>query len=278
MPQPTREDGEQEARERQEANRKTSTAKAWHMKNLDSGEVLQGQFEAENVVEDVGAEWTSSTALNRQDPIDQFSHGLADNLSFASRFYRLHRDDDGPLQKLAMLKNWVRIDPSLRRPPIVEWWMGDGLVRIQAKIMSIRGIRYGSMDQTGSVRDVIFTVELEKFVQFNIEEEAETDTRYAHAAERDYYELLAAREYGTPTLGDVIRKLHPSRHGLTEGEVVKLPSIEGVRSKVVTQTSMPLSGAYSRKETDQRTLRLEWFEKRSVARTSHYLQPSTAPK
>jgi len=115
-----------------------------------------------------------------------------------------------------------------------------------------------------------------QFVPFSIEDEREGETRFAVTRERDSYEMLALQEYGNPLLGDFVRKEHPTQQALQPGDIVRLPSIETARKQRITQKSLQLQGAYSRKDTLQRQLRLEFFELRSKKKTSHALQPSTS--
>lgn len=247
--------------------------KVWQLRNLDSGQVLQGQFEPENVSRDVGANWGQFTSLNRQNAILQFLNGAQQTFSFDGRFFRNHALDTSPEVKLEMLISWSRIDASVRRPPVLQFWVGDGHIQMNCVISGITA-NYGRPDFFGGLRDVTFSVSLLEFTTFSIDDAEETDTRYARARERDYFELLAFEEYGNPMLGDVIRKQHPQLLGLKPGDVVRLPSIEGVRTVQVTQTSIPLKTAFGRKDTPQRQLRLQFFDKRSGAYTSH--QMSTA--
>jgi hypothetical protein len=242
--------------------------KIWNLRNLDTGQTLQGQFEAENVSRDVGANWGQFTSLNRQNPILQFLNGAAEKVSFDGRLFRNHALDTSPEVKLDLLVSWTKIDPSLRRPPVLQFWVGDGHVMINCVIVSIQ-TSYQRPDFFGGLRDCTFSVSLLEFSTFSLDDAEEVDTRYARARERDYFELLAFEEYGNPMIGDVIRKAHPALQSLEPGDIVKLPSIEGVRTVQVTQTSIPLKTAFGRKDTAQRRLRLQFFDKRSGSYVSH---------
>lgn len=251
--------------------------KVWNLANLDSNQVLQGQFEAQGVQKEVSVEWAEFTSLNRQKPILQFLHGNADNVSFTGRFFKAHALDSAPEERLAVLESWAKIDDAIRRPPILQFWIGDGHLKINCVIAGITGIGYGRPDFFGGLRDVSFGLSLKEFSTFSLDDEEQTDTRYARAKDRDYYEMLAFEEYGSPLLGDVIRKDHPDQETLKTGDTVRLPSIEGIRSKRVVQTSIPLQTGFGRKDTAQRRLRLKFFDSRSGSYVSHILQPSTTP-
>lgn len=251
--------------------------KVWRLSNLDSNEVLEGQFEAEGLSEEVSTSWAQFTSLNRQNPILQFVHGNADTLSFTGRLFRNNALDSSPQDKLDKLKLWSRIDSSVRRPPILQFSVGDGHVSINCVIVGI-SIRYSRPDFFGGLRDVTFNVSLLQFSTFSLDDEEQTDTRYARASERDYYEMLAYKEYGNPILGDIIRKDHPDKQRLQPGDIVKLPSIEGIRDKEVTQTSTILKTAFGKRDTAQKRLRLSFFDKRSTSYVSHLLQAQTTPE
>lgn len=242
--------------------------KIWNLRNLDTGQTLQGQFEAQNVVRELGANWGQFTSLNRQHPILQFLTGSAEKVSFEGRFFRNHALDTSPEVKLDMLASWTKIYDAVRRPPVLQFWVGDGHVMINCVITGI-GVSYKRPDFFGGLRDCTFTVSLLEFSTFSIDDEQEVNTRYARARDRDYYELLAFEEYGNPMLGDVIRKDHPKLQALESGDIVRLPSIEAVRVVTVTQTSIPLKTAFGRKDTPQKRLRLQFFDKRAGAYVSH---------
>jgi len=244
--------------------------KIWNLRNLDTGQVLQGQFEAENVAREIATNWGQFTSLNRQNPILQFLNGSAEKVSFDGRFFRSHALDKSPEVKLDMLTSWAKLDlkANLRRPPILQFWIGDGHLMINCVITGIN-TGYQRPDFFGGLRHCTFTVSLLEFTTFSIDDAEEINTRYARARDRDYYELLAFEEYGNPLIGDVIRKAHPQLQSLQSGDVVKLPSIEGVRTTEVTQTSISLKTAFGRKDTAQRRLRLEFFDKRSGSYVSH---------
>ena len=243
--------------------------RTWWLENLDTGERMRGQFEPTNVSKTVTAKWAQSTALNRENAILQFLQGANDTVQFSGMFFKQSIAHPSPEKMMDKLISWARIEPTVRRPPVVRYWMGDGHLSIDAVITGITNIVYGRPDRLGMLRQVSFTVELLKFQPFSLDDTGATDTRYARAKQGEYYELLAFQEYGNPMIGDVIRKDHPKQPLLTEGDIVKLPSIEGVRSKTIKQTSVPLKTAFGRRDTAQRRLRLFFFELRSKPKVSH---------
>jgi len=251
--------------------------KVWRLYNLDSNEIIEGQFEPEGLSEEISSSWAQFTSLNRQNTILQFVHGNADQVAFNGRFFRNNALDSNPKDKLEALKSWARIDKSVRRPPILQFSVGDGHVSVNCIITGL-SVRYERPDFFGGLRDVLFSVSLLQFTTFSLDDEEQTDTRYARAIERDYYEMLAYKEYNNPILGDIIRKNHPDKQRLQPGDIVKLPSIEGIRDKEVTQTSTTLKTAFGKRDTAQKRLRLSFFDKRSDSYISHLLQAQTTPE
>jgi len=245
--------------------------KVWILTNLDTGEELQGQFEPEGLTKEVNSTWGEFTSLNRQNPIMQFLQGQSDQIAFTARLFRNHSLDDSPKDKLEKLESWIRIDSSVRRPPILQLSVGDGHINMNCVITGLSQ-KYGRPDFFGGLRDISVDISLKQFVTFSLDDEQQTDTRYARVKEREYYELLAYQEYGNPLLGDIIRKNHPQYQRLQPGNIVKLPSIEGIRNQEVKQTSVPLKTAFGKKNTPQKQLRIRFFESRSESYTSHLLQ------
>lgn len=254
----------------------------WNIANLDKGEELSGDFEAQDVTRNVSVSYTEHFTLSRENPIIQFVHGNTDSLTFTGRFFldpailslgglpfvgvlqpagiavtqRAGRFSLRPAEKLSKLEEWITVDPDLGRPPIVLFSIGEELSQISV-IESVNDIRYDRPLITGGVRGVTFTVTLRKFVAFDIElaSRPPPESRYHHVKEREYYELIAEREYGTPILGDVVRKRHPDKAVLHKGDVIKLPSITAIQTTQVVPRSIALSGLTQGVPSPQRTLR-----------------------
>jgi len=250
--------------------------RSWAMVNNQTGETLNGDFVAEDVTRDVGANWSEESSLGRQNPIITFLNGKADTCSFVARFFRRDITDADPQDRLETLIAWTRVDPALLRPPSVVFMLGTGNLVQECIIEGISGIRYDEPDWLGYIRQVSFTVNLKKFTPFDFDATGVTDTCYHRCAEGDYYELICQREYGDPALGDVIRKRHPTQPLLSAGDIVKLPAIEGVRGERIQTTSIALKTAYGRKNTAQRQLRIQWFDRRNTTYVSHIFSPSGA--
>jgi hypothetical protein len=246
----------------------------WHLYNRDTAEIFSGQFHAEDLThEGVGSVYSDRWALNRRHPITQFVRGELERVSFRGRFHAttsLETLED----QINFFKTWARRDEKLKRPPVLEFFVGNGDAEFFEQpclLESVNGIKYDRPTLFGGMRQVTFTVTLREYKEQKIAAGPTGETRYHRAKQGEYYELIAFYEYGQPLLGDVIRKRHPSQPAIAVGDVVKLPSVEKVRTQTVAATSVPLETAFGRKETPQRTLRIDWFDKRDVSHVSHIL-------
>jgi hypothetical protein len=250
----------------------------WSLVRKDTLGLLQGQFEAEDVSEDLSAAWSERFTLNRQTGIIQFLHGETDTVSFRGRFFNQTVTGGAfPLfggrqdANWAQLKEWVKQDKNLGHPPVLVFFIGDGHLQKQVVIDSITGIKHDQPAGLGSWKGVTFTLNLREYTPFDIEATSNFDTRYHHALEGDYYELLAHREYRTPTLGVWLRQNHPTQPNLQAGNVVKLPASGSnrVQTAKTEQISTVFKTSYGRKPTPQRERRLEMLRLRGGARVSH---------
>lgn len=246
--------------------------KRWFLRNEDTGDVLVGQFPAEEVSQDIKNNWAKHTTLSRTRSIISYLNSDEDHLTFSARFRSENLYKNDIVKNVEMLRKMARKDPDLGRPPIVTFWVGNGHLEQRSVIDSISGLTWGAPDINGEPRQVKFTVNLIQYEDFNLADVEIYETRYHRARERDYYELLAYREYRNPLLGDAIRKRHVGQPALTPGAIVRLPSVEAIRTERPHQTSIALAGSFGRKDTPQKRLRQEMMERTGVERKSHVLR------
>lgn len=244
------------------------TFKSWFLVNLDEFETIQGQFFALDLKQKVGAEYREHWALNRQHAILQWVHGKTPTTTFRAFYYAKHTGDD-ITATVDRIKSWTQRLELKGRPPVLLFWVGDGHVTETTCVLEDVDVTIHEPTAEGEMRHAELVLSLRAYKEFDIGLVGNTDTRYHHARERDYYEMLCVNEYGDPSLGDIIRKRHPDKANLVVGDVVKLPAIEGVRKSVVKTTSIPLAGAYDRKDNPARTLRIDMFNRRNRSYTSH---------
>ncbi len=257
---------------------KMLSLKTWSLKNTEDGTVLKGQFPAEQVTRNVGGNWAEIQALNRANAFIQFLNGKTETLEVKSRFFKRDLLDDSPTEKIDKLIEFTQATLRFRRPPLLTFYLGDGLgLQFDCICEGVTGIEYGEPNALGGIRQVSFTMQFKKVSgsQNAISGEQEvTDTRYHHAKEGEYYELICEQEYGDPMIGVVIRQRNPTMALLSPGDIIALPALEGVRGLTPKQQSIPLKTAFGRKDTLQRTLRIQYFNKRSGNYTTfNYTKP-----
>lgn len=256
----------------------TDDLRKWYMLNKDTGQTLVGQFEPEDVTEDLGSVYAERFTLNRRKAILQYLHGKTPTISFTATFF--NETSEGPLNApgdarnhLDTLKAWADRDPILGRPPVVTFWVGDSFLTQDSVIEAIAPA-YMKPAHLGAFKGAIVTVALREFTAFDINAITAFDTRF-HAAKRgDYYELVAEREYKDPLLGVVLRQRNPSRINLRIGDVVRLPAGTGtIRQEPITQTSIVFDTAFEKHRipTAQRLRHEEMVGLRNRSKVSHIL-------
>lgn len=239
--------------------------RAWRIENTDSGEVVEGDFEALGPTRNVAGRWAHKNSLNQFKPITQYLGGELDTFTFQGRVFQTAGALFDVTEKFNKMVAWTNRDPDLRRPPIVLFSIGDGNTAIfdnvLAFIESVSDISYDSPNVFGGVRGITFTINLREFNEFSLENEPPPETRYANAKEGEYMELLAEREYGQPLMGDIIRKRHPALQVVETGDVIGLPSFEAIRSIAIVPRSLALRTLTGRKETANTIVRDFYIDK-----------------
>lgn len=249
-------------------------AKVWTLQNLLTNKTIKGQFPAEEVTRNVGANWTQINALNRQHAFLQFLNGKTETLEVSSTFYKRDLLDDSPVERIELLTTWTQLDPKLRRPPLLVFTLGDGLgLQKDVLLTDVSDIKYSKPNGLGGIREVKFTMKFmaasRALLMASDTGQADSevvDTRYATAQEGQYYEQLALIEYGDPMYGVVIRQRHPDQPLLDTGDRVALSALEGVRSETPAAISIPLVGAFGRKDTATKRRMIQAFVDRAKAR------------
>lgn len=243
----------------------------WHLLNSDTGEQVDGQFPAENLTKTFGSRWTEKFALNRKNGIAQFLHGETTVVSFTATFLKKHflanieRD-------ISTLSSMAVRDRLLGRPPLLEFWVGDSFLSMRCYLEPLT-ISYERPGIFGDLRFATISITLRKYSPFDIDETGNFDTRYHRSKAGDYLELLAWNEYRQPILGVELARRHPQiRLAPKVGEVVKLPSIEGLRKSVIEPTSIVFSNLSARTDTPQKTLLRKLLAARGKSTLSKILQ------
>lgn len=246
------------------ASRFLANQRTWKILNTDTGQTVEGDFEASDINRTVSSNWAVHHSLNQRKPVLQFLSGNADKLSFRARVFASHAFDK-ITEKFQTLVAWVQRDPDLSRPPIVLFSVGDGddayFDNALAVIESVSDIQYDSPTVSGTIRGISFTINLLEYTEYSLENIPPPETRYAHAKTGEYMELLAVREYGEPLLGDVIRDRHPALQIVSPGDIVKLPSLAAIQDSVIAPRSIAFQTMLGNSGTDQQTLRSFFFDR-----------------
>ena len=244
------------------------------MINVDTGEVLQGDFEPTNIVENPGApSYAGHTSLSRDNEILQFLHGNADTLSFTVRVYAATFPETFFVEdEINLLKSWKeKIDrvAAPPRPPIIVFTIGTAAIYMECIIESVSNIRYDRFTFGGSVRGATIDVSLRQYVPFEISGTYIHETRYHRAKEGDYYEMLCHYEYGSANIGDLVRRRHPDKVDIMPADIIKMPSVSALKAEKVLPHSYIFSDSFVSRDTPQRRLREEFLELRSGSYVSH---------
>lgn len=237
---------------------------SWWLLNTDTKEVLYGPFHAQGTTKNVGAAYSNTFSLNRQNSIKQFLHGEVPTISFTARFFSMFllQEIESQVEKLS---TWTERDEVLGRPPILQFWIGNRHAQMQSCVLKSVSTVYDRPGFLGSMRGATVNVTLEKYEPHSISKTALFDTRYHMARIGDTYEGLAASEYGIPMLGVEIRQRNPRHRSLSPGDVVKLPALSGsLRKTRIKPQSIMLSGLSSNSSSPQRTRFLELQQERSA--------------
>jgi hypothetical protein len=239
--------------------------RTWTLFNIDTQETIKGQFPHDDMTREVGSSWEEINGLTRENPIQQFITGELETCELSAMFFRRDITDDSVNERIHKLISWTKVIKDERRPPLLQFAVGDGSAFNETVILkSLSRVVYSQPDFLGGIRQVNFTMLFWRYVPFTIADQVAIDTRFHRTASGQYYELIAAAEYGNPLLGDIIRRsdYQTGKPLLIPGDIVKLPAIEGIRNQRVAPSSTVLKDAYS-KNTPQRRRREEILEARS---------------
>lgn len=248
--------------------------RSWFLRNMDTGQVFQSQFEAEGVTRDISVNYAEHTALSRFSPILQFLNKNSDVVSFQATLFRQSVAQNTVEEDFELLKSWIHVPAGLgaaTNPPVLLFWVGDGHLEMQCVLTGLTGISYSRPTFTGGVRRIDFTVNLKQYEEFSLDETGKYETRYHRAKVRDYYELIAQREYGAPLKGDIIRKRNPTKPNMQVGDIIPFPDIVAIRKDVVEPKSIVLQTAYGKRLTPQKQNRMDMLDRRNRVHVSHIL-------
>jgi hypothetical protein len=244
--------------------------KSWFLQNQTTQQIIRGEFHPVDLTKEVKPNYVTHVALSRTKEIVQFLNQDADTLSFKAVMNNRDGFSSFVEKDYQLLESWARPDPIYgNKPPILTFWVGQGWELMECVITGLSNIRFEEPFANGRIRQISLIVNLRKYEKFSLEGTGNYETRYHRAAVRDYYELLAYREYNNPMLGVVIRNRHPNKPNIQIGDVIKLPSVEAIRKERAQPTSIALRTITGKKITPQKTLVKQMFDNRNIVKVSY---------
>jgi hypothetical protein len=248
-----------------------SRVKTWTMKNNDTGQVITGQFAPQNYTENAGAKIPEVSTVNNQEPFPQWVGGEGETISYSARIFQVD-PTVSVRDSVELLKNATKKDAKLNRAPIFTFTWGTEIA-FRCFVVSVGGVRYDEITDTGEIRGASFTVALRKISkdisQFSLLQGASYGTateqfktglstirkalgidvkggsihtkgKTIRAKEGDTFESIAQQEYGSAILGDILRRAQPDKADLQPGDTVDLVDDVEVFQIEVTPQSVAL--------------------------------------
>lgn len=218
----------------------------WNLKNVDKNEVFRPQFPIGD--DGVNIEISSSIAEQQrfgfQDALLAFTNGNTRTISFQTRLFARHREEDIDTQ-LNTLERMATKDETLGRLPVCLFTYGKRtsiFVLIESAAQNIRRVQ-----RDGSTQDVVINLSLKKYVPYSKSQvdpsKPAKESFYLVTKESEKsYEAIAKRFYGNPLFGDRLRKRHPgSPLAPNVGDTVRVPSRNIILAEEVLPESFILS-------------------------------------
>lgn len=227
---------------------------------------LEFQFTPTSFSMDIGADYATATALNRQHPIMQWTKGKQKTITFEAKFYALTTDVniDDVLTKLEAACSKVE---RLGRPPILIFTWGRVISEFVV-IESLGNIIIDDLRPDGSHQGFLFRIALRRHDFFDLtltDPDAPPHDSFTKVVRYgDTWESIALREYNEPIKGDLLRRRYPATPFLSPGQIVILPDRENIRGVKVLPESPPLA-----RTDEQIKVREAIFAARGGKRVSH---------
>lgn len=256
----------------------STNRKIWSLKMLDEPKtVFEGQFIAENTNNTIRQVIGESSSVGLATPNLQFIRGEGEVFSFTARLFA-EFSNQNVRSRIELLKSFARKDEKLKRSPIFTYNYGKELsfkCFVQS-VVGAKGVAYDEPRQDGSLRGATFSLNL--LIIENIEKDDAARSAASkfkegvgqglailgnidlatsinvpggslHTIERKHtvkdgetFESIAAKEYGSPIHGDILRRIHFNLRDPQPGDEVTLV----VKEEVLTIKVEPQSVALKR--------------------------------
>lgn len=201
---------------------------AWKLTSLDTGEVIEGQFIPQDLTENIGADYTTTSTVTRKEPFVHFSNQGARSITFTARVFAKHQGLFGVLQDeiedlVTKIRKAPLVDGNLNRPHVFQFEAGK-YVSMTCVVRSVGGITYDRMRPLdGSLRGLSCRFDLLEFRDYSVDGTTANESLVVPILEGDSYELLAKRHYGDANAGEALRRRNPDRPTPVAGEMIHIP-------------------------------------------------------
>lgn len=228
---------------------------------------ITGEFIADNVTHDMSNNLGKKGSLGRQTPIISFLSGETEVVKFQAIIWQDHVWS--PIEpKIEKMKKLLNPQSISGLPPVMAFT--HGTLTMDCLVKSIGGIKYREPNFFGEMKSAIFEMELWRFkdTAFELTQASgeEPETKFVIAKRGDYYEKIAAAEYGNALLGINLRKLHEVPF-LEVGDPVKI--LRPTHSKI-RQAIAPENFLLAR-SNENKQLIADHFETRGNSKLSHII-------
>lgn len=201
---------------------------AWKLTSLDTGDVIEGQFIPQDLTENIGADYTTTSTVTRKEPFVHFSNQGARSITFTARVFAKHQGVFGVLQDeveglVTKIRKTPLVDGNLNRPHVFQFEAGK-YVTMNCVVRSVGGITYDRMRPLdGSLRGLTCRFDLLEFRDYSTDGTTTNESLVVPILEGDSYELLAKRHYGDANAGEALRRRNPNRPTPVAGEMIHIP-------------------------------------------------------
>lgn len=230
----------------------------WTLVSADAkSPTLEGQFEAQNLVENISGAWAQHATLGLTQPILQFLGGELETITLDvkvfARFDPIFKSLKGPLSLadedfdvgdlVEVIRNLPRANPDLGRPEVWIFAIGEQFTQ-RVIVKSVGGIRYDRFRPMkplgaggGEIRGVLCSFELWRYEPYSVSTlTGAAESLVTPTKEGETYEHVAGRVHGDPLLGESLRRRNPDRRTLVAGDLVHVPE-----ARILRRESLPLT-------------------------------------
>lgn len=262
----------------------------WSLVSEDDGSTLEGQYEPQNMVENIAGAWAAQGTLGLAQPILQFIGGELDvitlDVKVYARFDPVWKFLQGPLflkdedfdvgDLVERIRNLPRATPELGRPMVYLFSVGEQVSK-RVVVKSVGGIRYDRFRPMkplgvggGEIRGVLCSFELWRYEPFDGKALiSAAESLVTPAKEGETFEHIAARVHGDPILGEALRRRNPDLRTLAPGDLVHVPDASILRRELLPLKPQSL---FLRDGDAQRSNLLTTIELHGAAARSHVIR------